>query len=177
MSEDPVVERHALVQLRSAFDETFAMPPGSREDHESVLQIRVGSEVFAIRTSHIAGLVKSRKIVPFPSRIMELLGMAALRGSVIPVFDLAALLGIPRGGSGPLWLILLPGDTPIGLAFEAFEGRQVPEWLADEQSARQHVRQLVRIGSAVRGVLDIPRLAEDIRRRAGITEPAKEKTQ
>jgi purine-binding chemotaxis protein CheW len=175
MSEGAVVEVHALAQLRAAFDETFAVLPRSREELESVIQIRVGSEVFVIRSGHIGGLVKSRKIVPLPSRIPELLGVSALRGKLIPVFDLAALLGIPAGASRPSWLVLAPGDTPIGLAFDGFEGQQVPEWLGDEQSARQHVRQLVRIGSAVRAVLDIPGLAAAIRRRAGITDSAKEK--
>jgi len=170
-------EGHALEQLRSAFDETFAVPFRSREDQESVIQIRVGSEPFAVRPGHIAGLVKSRKIVPVPSRIPELLGASALRGSLIPVYDLAAMLGIPPGVTGPTWLILAPGDPPIGLAFDGFEGRQVPEWFSDEQGERQYVRQLVRIGSAVRAVLDIPGLAEAIRRRAGLAEPAKERKQ
>jgi chemotaxis signal transduction protein len=175
MSEGPIVEMHTLAQLRSAFDRSFSVPAQSREDRESVIQIRVGGEVFAVRAGHIAGLVKSRKIVPLPSRIPELLGVAALRGSLIPVYDLAALLGISPGVSGPSWLMLVPCDTPIGLAFDGFEGQQEPEWLSGEQSARQHVRQLVRIGPAVRAVLDIPGLAETIRKRAGLVEPAKER--
>ena len=179
MSDRAVVELPALAQLRSAFDESFAAPAASREHHESVIQVRVGSEVFAIRTGHITGLVKSRKVVPLPSRIPELLGLAALRGSLIPVYDLAALLGIPPGVNGSSWLILVPGDTPIGLAFDGFEGQQVPEWLCDERSARspEPVRQLVRMGSAVRAVLDIPGVAEAIRKRAGLAEPAKERKQ
>src|SRR5579864_6585948 len=115
MSDGPVVELHALDGLRSAFDESFARPYAGREDPEPVIQLRVGSEVFAIRTRDIAGLVKSRKIVHSPSRIPELLGVAALWGSLIPVYDVAALLGIPAGVSGPSWLILVPGDSLIGL--------------------------------------------------------------
>jgi purine-binding chemotaxis protein CheW len=178
MSEGTVAEAQALAQLRSAFDETFALPWRRRQEPGSVIQIRVGSEVFAIRTGHIAGLVKSGKIVPLPSRIPELLGVAALRGSLIPVYDLAALLGMPPVVNAPSWLALVPCDAPIGLAFDGFEGQQVPEWLGEEKGvAREHVRQLVRIGSAVRAVLDIPGLAEAIRKRAGIKEPAKERKQ
>ena len=163
---------HALAQLRTDFDNGFAQAPRISADHESVVQIRVGGEAFAIRTGDIAGLVKSRKIVPLPSRMPELLGLTALRGSLIPVYDLAALLGLSPG-PGPSWLILATGDTPIGLAFEGFEGRQVPEWLS-ERSERHYVRQLVRTGSTVRAVLDVPGLSEAIRKRAGITKPAKE---
>jgi purine-binding chemotaxis protein CheW len=168
---------HGLAALRSAFDGTFAALPRSRQERDPVIQIRLGGEVFAVRAGHIAGLVKSGKIVPLPSRIPELLGISALRGSLIPVYDLAALLGIPPAASGPEWLMLAAGETPIGLAFDGFEGRQEPEWLSGEPGGRQHVRQLVRIGSAVRAVLDIPGIAEAIRQRAGIAAPAKEKKQ
>ena len=177
MSDGPMVELQALDRLRSAFDESFALPYAGREDPESVIQLRAGSQVFAIRTGHIAGLVKSRKIVHLPSRIPELLGVAVLRGSLIPIYDAAALLGIPAGVSGPAWLILVPGDTLIGLAFDAFEGQHVPEWLSDERGAGVHVSQLVRVGSAVRAVLDIAGMAQAIRRRAGLAEPARERKQ
>ena len=177
MSEGPVVGMDGLAALRSAFDQTFVAPPRSRPERDPVIQIRLGGEVFAVRAAHIAGLVRSRKIVPLPSRIPELLGVSALRGSLIPVYDLAALLGIPPAVSGPSWLMLAPGETPIGLAFDGFEGRQEPEWLSGEPGERQHVHQLVRIGSAVRAVLDIPGITEAIRQRAGIAEPAKEKKQ
>lgn len=173
MSERPITGTDVLAQLRSSFDHSFGVLAESCESPESVIQIRVGSEGFAVRACQIAGLVKSRKIVPLPGRITELLGVAALRSSLVPVYDLAALLGIPASGSGATWLLLVPGETLIGLAIDGFEGRQVPEWLGDEQSARQHIRQLVRVGSAVRAVLDIPGIAAAIRQRAGLTEQDK----
>jgi len=176
MSERPVPGMPALAQLRSDFDRGFAVAPRSSEAHEFVIQIRVAGEVFAIRTCDIAGLVRSRKIVPVPSRTKELLGVTALRGTLIPVYDLAALLGIPPGTGGLSWLVLAPGDTPIALAFDRFEGQQIPEWLS-ERSERRHVRHLVRTGSTIRAVLDVRGLAETIREGAGIKEPAKEKEQ
>jgi chemotaxis signal transduction protein len=173
VSVDPM---HTLAAMRSAFDESFAAPARSPGAQDPVIQVRVGGEVFAIRTGHIGGLVKSRKIVPLPSRMPELLGVAALRGSLIPVYDLATLLGVPTGAIPPVWLVLAPGDSPVGLAFQGFEGQHVPEWLCEQSGApaREHARQLVRIGSAACAVLDIPGIAEDIRRRAGLAVPAKE---
>jgi chemotaxis signal transduction protein len=176
MSDGPVPGTQALAQLRSGFDQGFAAAPRGSEAHEFVILIRVAGEVFAIRPCDIAGLVRSRKIVPVPSRTKELLGVTALRGALIPVYDLAALLGIPPGTGGLSWLVLAPGDTPIALAFDRFEGQQIPEWLS-ERSERQHVRQLVRTGSTIRAVLDVRGLAEAIRKGAGIKEPAKEREQ
>ena len=174
MSEQHVPAMQALAQLRSGFDRSFAVAPRSCDAHQFVIQIRVAGEAFAVRPCDIAGLARSRKIVPVPSRTKELLGVTALRGALIPVYDLAALLGIPPGTGGPSWLVLAPGDTPIALAFDRFEGQQIPEWLS-ERGERRHVRQLVRTGSAIRAVLDVGGLAEAIREGAGIKEPAKER--
>jgi purine-binding chemotaxis protein CheW len=164
-----------VTRLRLAFDGSFAVPPRAREERASVIQIRIGADVFVIRTVDIAGLMKIDKVVPLPSRIPELLGLTARRGSLIPVFDLAALLGIASGVCGPSWLVLVPCETPIGLAFDGFEGRQTPEWLSEQQNTGQYVRQLVRTETAVRPLLDIPGLVEAIRAKAGLTEPAKER--
>ena len=166
-----------VTRLRLAFDGSFAVPARAREEHASVIQIRIGTEVFVIRTVDIAGLVRIDKVVPLPSRIPELLGLTARRGSLIPVFDLAALLGIASGVREPSWSVLVPCDTMIGLAFDGFDGRQTPEWLSEQQHTRQYVRQLVRTETGVHPVLDISGLAEFIRRRAGLAEPAKERKQ
>jgi purine-binding chemotaxis protein CheW len=176
MSEGPAPWVLTLAQLRSGFDRSFAAIPRSGEDRASVILIRVAGEVLAIRPCEISGLVKSRKIVPVPSRLPELLGVTALRGALVPVYDLAALLGVPRGTGGLSWLILAPGDTPIALAFDGFEGQEIPEWLG-EPSERQHVRQLVRVGSTIRALLDVRGLTEAIRKSAGVNGPAQEKEQ
>lgn len=166
-----------LQQLRADFDGSFGVPAAPPTEREPVLVIRAGNESFAVRAGQIAGLLKSRKIVPLPSRIPELLGVASLRGSLLPVYDLAGLLGIPTAGTLPGWLLLVPSNPPVGLAFDEFEGRQQPEWISDAPGERRHVRQLVRLGPAVCSVLDIRGLAEAIRKRAGLPEPAKEETQ
>jgi chemotaxis signal transduction protein len=176
MSDGPVPEALSLAHTRAAFDESFAMSARGRDRRESAILVRVGSHVFCIRSRHICGLAKGRRIVPLPSRIPELLGLIALRGSLVPVYDLAALLAVTPGASHP-WVALVPGETPLGLAFDEFEGQLEAEWLADGQTAspREHFRPLARMGSAVRAVLDIPGLAQAIRKRAGIADPAKER--
>jgi len=49
MTQEPVVELDALNQLRSSFDATFGRRPENREEREAVIQVRVGSEEFAVR--------------------------------------------------------------------------------------------------------------------------------
>ena len=143
------------------------------------MQIRVGREHYTVRPAHTGGLAKIRKIVPMPSRIPEMLGLTAFRGVILPVFDLAGLLGIPSDVGAPEWLLLSAGDPSLGLAFQEFEGQEVRELPGGERrpEPRESGVELVRVGQAIRPVLDIPGLIESIRVRAGVSGNLKEKKQ
>src|SRR5436309_1156564 len=83
-------------ELRRAFDGTFAKAirtAGGEAQEEDLLAVRIFTHAYAIRVAEIAGIITSRKIVPVPSRRFELLGVAGLRGGLIPVYHLGALLG------------------------------------------------------------------------------------
>src|SRR5579872_4618809 len=179
MNPEAKSEGSLLTELRAGFDRNFAVRPSARELREPLLHIRVGGERYAVRTGNIGGLARIRKIVPMPSRISEMLGLTALRGVIVPVFDLAALLAIPSDAGAPEWLILTAGDTPLGFAFHEFEGQQMHEPLDAEASPdpREGSRQFVRAGLAIRSVLDIARLSKSVRVRAGDSEGGKEKRQ
>lgn len=91
-----------LAALRRSFDEAFAVPPRLREEGlEHLLLIRVAGEALALKTLHVTGLVRIGRILPIPSRIPELLGITGIRGTLVPVFDLAALLGFHPGERNP----------------------------------------------------------------------------
>ena len=95
--ETPVLSAAALAE---AFDAAFARPPASgRADTQSFLALRLGDDAFAVRVGDIAALHADRRIVPMPSAEPTLLGVAAVRGRIAPVYDLAALLGYPANGA------------------------------------------------------------------------------
>ena len=50
----------------------------------------------------------------------SLLGLVALRGSVVPVYDLRILLG-HAAGPLPSWFALVRGASPLGVAFDALD--------------------------------------------------------
>jgi chemotaxis signal transduction protein len=165
------VERESVTELRRAFDQTFAAPPAAgTEGVERLIVIRLSGESFVLRADQTTGLFKARRIVPIPSRIPELLGLAGIRGTVVPVFDLSAILQLQSRGSIPVWLVLAGRDLPIALAFDELE-RQVElsraSLYADESPVpRRHVQLLARIGSSAHPVIDIPSILEEIRRKA-----------
>jgi len=109
-------------ELRRAFDRSFAVPQNATvEDSVELLAIRAGGAGYAIRLAAVSGLFADRTVTALPSPVPELLGVAAFRGTVVPVYDLGVLLGHARSGK-PRWLVLDTGTPAVGLAFEELDG-------------------------------------------------------
>jgi chemotaxis signal transduction protein len=106
--------------LRRAFDAGFAAPPRPPAPaHLDLLRIRLGGAPYAIAAADIAELHAGLTVVPLPTPAPELLGVAAVRGQVVPVFDLRRLIGLDPAGA-PRWIVRV-GAT--GLAFDGFDGQ------------------------------------------------------
>lgn len=165
-----LAEAPRVAEMRGAFDQAFAAP-AVKEGGEriSLIAIRLAGEPLALRADQIAGIAKRRRIVSVPSRVPELMGITGMRGALVPVFSLAALLGLARSEEC-VWLALAHRESPVALAFDQFEGQiEMPRTcLYDDATAppRRHVRQLARVASGVRAVVDIPSLIKEIRRAA-----------
>jgi chemotaxis signal transduction protein len=109
------------LEMRATFDRSFAEPPRTEEAPlRDFLGVRVGTDPYAIRLADISGLFADRPVTPLASDDPTFLGIAGVRGAVVPVYDLGAFLGYPPGAARR-WLLLI-GRAALGLAFEAFEG-------------------------------------------------------
>ena len=60
------------------------------------LRARVGSEAYAIPVEQVREVTDLGDVTPVPGSRPGLLGVRILRGTIVPVVDLALLLGIPR---------------------------------------------------------------------------------
>jgi chemotaxis signal transduction protein len=171
MSErDPILAATAREMAR-AFDQTFAAAraagPAPQRDF---LTIRVGGDPHAIALGDIAELFPRGRLTPLPYAGHECLGLAGLRGTVTPVYDLRVLLGYPPGTGAARWLARIVG-APAALAFDVVVGhlRAPSEALArlgDTDSAQRHVREILRTDGVVRPVIDMPSIVETIGRLA-----------
>jgi len=114
----------AAARLRAEFDRGFALAPsaGGADGLEGHLAIRVGGDPCALRLADLLGVYVDRKIVPLPSSVPTLLGIASFRGVLIPVHDLRLLLGYPARAPAR-WLVRVRAAAPVGLAFDALEGQ------------------------------------------------------
>jgi purine-binding chemotaxis protein CheW len=151
-------------ELRDAFDRSFAEPPRAGQDrYDHVLAIRVAGEPYAVRLHDVAGLHVGWPVTPLPGPSPELLGIAAFQGSLVPVYDLSALLG--RTGPGTYrWIVLTAGTGPVAFAFDGLDGhlRVAPDLLATGAGAG---RPVVRWAGSAWTVLSLPDLVATLRSR------------
>jgi chemotaxis signal transduction protein len=157
--------------LRRHFDEAFAAPASPiTEPLEDLLAIRVGSDSYALRLSEIAGLHLGVKIVPVPSPVPQLLGIAGIRGMMVPIYDLAALLRYPPEANSR-WFVLARAPRPVGFAFETFESHlQVSQASlaggngedSGTAGTLQHMRGTARAAGALRPIIHLASMLEMI---------------
>lgn len=157
--------------LRQAFDRSFTRAPNAETDTatvENLLAVRVGSQSCVLRLAEVSALCADKKVTWLPSSSAALLGIAGLRGTVLPIYDLGMLLGWPKAAA-PRWL-LVTAVTPVGLAFDAFDGYLsvpseaiVPE--AGAEAHARHVRDVVRTVDLVRPLVSLSSVLESIKHR------------
>jgi purine-binding chemotaxis protein CheW len=159
-----------VTEMRQRFDESFAAPEqNGKITLEHMLAIKVGDERLAVYIRDISGLtITQGTILPVPSSIPELLGITGIHGVVVPVFGLAALMGIQASPGQCRWLLLCGGpQATVALAVELVEGHlKIP---ADSILARgfnatpNHIKGTIKDGAILRGVIDLARLVEQIK--------------
>lgn len=160
-----------LADLRRAFDASFALPPAPREDDlVDLLAVTADAEPLAVPLAAMAGLAADRSITPLPGSPPDLLGVAGLRGHLVPVYDLARVLDPGRAAGAARWVIIARGAPTFGVAVDRIDGHlRVP---------RESIATAVdTAGSAVVHTADGPRPVVDltaVRTRVTARVPAEE---
>lgn len=158
--------------LRKAFDHSFTLPHRTdAEPGESLLEIGIGHDAFALRLNEISGLFSERKITPVPSSVAAILGVVSFRGTILPVYSLQAFFNQPPA-EPPSWLVIA-AMAPIALAFHRFAGHlQIPtkdilprddSMQAGNSSTGNYVRDYARVLSATRPIIHLPAVIDAIR--------------
>lgn len=170
MSPRPVTPRAR--EMARAFDQAFASarrpPPPPLAN---LLGVRIGGDPYAIALGDIDALAPIATLTPLPDAPAACLGIALIRTSATPVYDLRRLLGCPADGGVARWLVLVSGGR-AALAFDAIDRRlsAPPEALAtapDTQRAQPHIRGVVDVDGTARAVVDVRSVAEAIQSIAG----------
>jgi chemotaxis signal transduction protein len=130
----------------------------------------LAGELFAVEVRHAREVVVLEEYTTVPLAPPHLVGVANLRGYILPILDIRPLLGLAgqRVGRGSKVLVIAAGTVQVAVAIEGVLGL---EWFADpvafgDAARRQHgelgVGLLERKGRLVT-LLNAPKILEALR--------------
>jgi purine-binding chemotaxis protein CheW len=131
------------------------------------LTFRVEGRLYALPAEQVSEVIRLPPIARVPQAPKGLLGVANLRGIILPIASVRGLLGRPEGVDAAPWALVLDGAAPVAAAVDAIEtlatiAAEKIETRQTELSAKPGERIVgafaVRDGAAVAKILDIQAL-------------------
>jgi purine-binding chemotaxis protein CheW len=127
--------------------------------------VRVGSEVYAFPIGNVLEVAALGELAAVPGSGSAVLGVRNLQGQVLPVFDLADVLGVPRNGRPPRLVVAEQDGRVAGLAVDdVMDVAPLPGPLDDAES-EYLAHATLKDGSPV-GVVDVGQVFAGLIRRA-----------
>jgi purine-binding chemotaxis protein CheW len=163
-----------LETLRRAFDAAFAAEPEPPAERVNLVALRAGGRSWAVRISEVAGVAPLAGLAALPCDEPAMLGLAAIGGTPVPVYDLAALLG-EGGARAPRWMLLSAGADRVALAFDELEEylrvprEQVVAASGPVAAGDARATELVRAAGALRPVVSLDAVLKTLEARLGLS--------
>jgi purine-binding chemotaxis protein CheW len=128
--------------------------------------VRLGAESYALSVDHVLEVVDGGGISPLPGAGPHVMGVRNLRGQVVPVFDLARLLGAERTGPPERICVASHAAGVGGLAVdEVVDVADLPDDGEDSDAAL--LARTALVDGRLVGVVDMEALFEQLERRGG----------
>jgi chemotaxis signal transduction protein len=121
------------------------------------VQVRIGIERYAIPVAHVLEIGEVGDLSIAPGASAALLGLRNLRGEVLPVFDLAAVLGSPPSHAAQRMVVAERAGTRTGLAVDEVTDVDVLGSPGQEIES-ELLSSAVLIDGSLVGVIDVDRL-------------------
>jgi chemotaxis signal transduction protein len=129
------------------------------------VQVRVGAELYALPVAHVLEVSEIGALTAAPGASYATLGLRNLRGDLLPVFDLAAVLGLPRGASPARMLVAERRGIRAGFAVdEVTDVEELPD--GDQGADSELLSSAALINGSLVGVIDVDRLFDVLERAA-----------
>ncbi len=149
-------------------DPVIAQSPA--ETQVRVCLVSLGGELFAIDLHSVSEVFEVDSVTPVPGMPEVLVGVANLRGLVIPLVDLRSLLSLPTAGPTlPYAVVVRHGAQLLAVLVERvpeIRTIQRDQFLPAVQNARRNSRPFVTavlcIEDRMGGVLEIPTVFEQV---------------
>ncbi|MEQ1795232.1 MAG: chemotaxis protein CheW [Nitrospira sp.] len=127
--------------------------------------VTLGGELFAIDLRHVREVFELESVTPVPGMPSTLVGVANLRGTVMPLADLRPSLGIPSTTPQPFVVVVRHAQQQVGLLIDAVpEIRTIhPDDLLNATSrgiseSRPFLSGLVKIEDRMSGMVEVQKL-------------------
>src|SRR5215207_8577096 len=106
-----------------ASDNAALVVPDTAQVLEDLLVFQLGGDSFGLRLSVVAEIIRLPDLAHMPLVPPSLLGLANLRGIVMPVVSLRALLHLPDvAADQSTRVIVVRSDTPVGFVVDGIRG-------------------------------------------------------
>jgi chemotaxis signal transduction protein len=115
-------------------------------------------------------------VTALPGPLSALLGVAGFGGTIVPVYDLAALLGHAIADR-PRWLVLAAGTPALALAFHHLDGhvQVTTDSIIAEAGARDCLRGMVTLPGGTRPIVDVQAARAAVHQLTGHSRPDPER--
>lgn len=127
--------------------------------------VTLGGELFAIDLRHVREVFELESVTPVPGMPSTLVGVANLRGTVMPLADLRPSLGIQSTTIQPFVVVVRHGSQQVGILIDAVpEIRTIhPDDLLNSTSrgmaeSRPFLSGLVKIEERMSGMVEVQKL-------------------
>jgi chemotaxis signal transduction protein len=121
------------------------------------VQVRVGAERYALPVAYVLEVGEIGDLTVAPGSSYATLGVRNLRGDLLPVFDLAAVLGLPRSAAPQRMLVAERGGTRAGFAVdEVTDVGELAE--ADQDVDSELLSGAALIDGSLVGMIDVDRV-------------------
>jgi len=123
--------------------------------------VRVGAELYALPVESVLEIAEVGRLTPVPGARPGTLGLQNLRGSALPIFDLARLLGV-SGSEGPERVVIVDHEgCHAGLAVdEACDVGGLPE--GDAETDSELLAGAALTDGGLVGIIDVGRLFDEL---------------
>jgi purine-binding chemotaxis protein CheW len=117
------------------------------------VRVRVAGEQYALPVEQVTEVVELEALTEVPGAPDSLLGLRNLRGEILPVIDLASVLGLHRDAQPARLVVATDGGRHAGFAIdEVLDVAALPE--TSPEHTLGYVRQTAVADGALLGVLD-----------------------
>jgi chemotaxis signal transduction protein len=166
MTENPRQLSRRLERLRKEFDQSFSLPIAlsNISKQNALLCFRTGGARFALPLSGLQTLAKTGTIVRVPTGAPGLIGITAIRSTLIPLYSVNILTKLGSGQIEAGWVAVLRGEKPAAIAIESLDG-QVQDKGASAiapTTLSRHINGSVQHGTELYATLDCAALYEAI---------------